>query len=469
MEEAPNEQGLDSPSRNSYIGSYYQPPDRMMYLPRRLDFPFHSVEDPPTTSHHVSQSKSNIDSKAVVDALKTLQEKIRRTEVETSRHAEKSQQVSHEAQNQQSSILTTLPITHNQQKQEHDGIIRCRILQKHLEKTKRSIERVKREHETLLENRSTLQKEQFNTNIQLQKEKLERLESEYEKLSRTQTLAEMKLTMLEEKLKKEEHERKLVQEKAEELQREFDNTLRMSPEETKIKKKNKIKMTLKQSEQKSPICALTQKMPFVAGTSTSPSHSVHANVQSVLHLMKHHQPQLHERVSLLHRSVGAARKSLRKKASSSVLQRHNSESSESEQSLSSLSDLLLALQDELGQMSFEHLELMQQIDGTHDHKNRQDLKNELERLVTKMEEKGAQITKLRKHQQMIHKMAESQKHTSCCEEPLKTTMIHPLAPVPVKLKKRPQKQPSTPSNLQLLRETQQFRNSLKQSDLLWET
>uniref|UniRef100_A0A3B4B2X9 Cep57 centrosome microtubule-binding domain-containing protein n=1 Tax=Periophthalmus magnuspinnatus TaxID=409849 RepID=A0A3B4B2X9_9GOBI len=135
--------------------------------------------------------------------------------------------------------------------------------------------------------------------------------------------------------------------------------------------------------------------------STSPSHSVHANVQSVLHLMKHHQPQLHERVSLLHRSVGAARKSLRKKASSSILQRHNSESSESEQSLSSLSDLLLALQDELGQMSFEHLELMQQIDGTHDHKNRQDLKNELERLVTKMEEKGAQITKLRKHQQMV--------------------------------------------------------------------
>ncbi|XP_055005522.1 centrosomal protein CEP57L1 isoform X2 [Boleophthalmus pectinirostris] len=254
------------------------------------------------------------------------------------------------------------------------------------------------------------------------------------------------------------------------LQREFDSTLRMSPEEMKIKKKTKkIKnkeKALKQNEKKSPICFLSQKMPFVAGTSISPSHSVHANVQSVLHMMKHHQPQLHERVSLLHRSVDGARRSLQKDTAGSVLQRH-SESSESEESLGSLSDLLLALQDELGQMSFEHRELIHQIDSTHDHKNRQDLKNELERLVTKMEEKGAQITKLRKHQQMIHKMAESQKHTSLCGETLKAPMIHPPAPSPVKPTKRPQKQPS--NNLQLLRETQQFRNFLKQSDLFWET
>ncbi|KAK7907757.1 hypothetical protein WMY93_016369 [Mugilogobius chulae] len=467
--EAYSEQGLESPSRNSYIGSYYQPPDEIMPLPRRLDFHFHSVVDSvsPTNSHLGSQSKSNFDSQALADALKTLQEKISRTKAETSRHIEKSRQVSHEAQNQQDISLTTLPITQTQQKNEN--LIKCRILQKHLEETKRSIEKTKKEQSTLHEKQNSLQNEQFNTNIQLQKEKLEKLETEYEKLSRTQTLAEMKLTMLEEKLKREEHERKLVQEKAEELQREFDSTLRMSTEDRQIKKKTKkTKNKEKQNEKKSPIRTFSQKMPFVAGKSTSPSHSVHANVQSVLHMMKHHQPELHERVSLLHKSVAGARKSLRKdfSTSSSVLQRHNSEGSESEESLGSLSDLLLALQDELGQMSFEHRELMHQIDSTHDHKRRQDLKNELERLVTKMEEKGSQITKLRKHQQMIHKMTENQQQNW---ESRKTTRVHPLGPSPVKPKKKLKKLPATPSNLQLLRQTQQFRNTLKQGDVFWET
>lgn len=461
--EACNEQGLDSPSRNSYIGSYYQPPDIMMRLPGRLDFPFHSVVDSelPTTSYRVSQPKSNIDSKAVENALKTLQEKISRVEAETSRHTEKSRQMSKESQpNLQTTVLTTLHTTPSHQpKKEHDAILRCKTLQKHLDRTKRCIEKTKKEQSMLLENQTLLQKEQFNTSIQMQNVKLEKLESQFEKLSRTQTQSEKKLAMLEDKLQKEEHERKLVQEKAEELQREFDSTLRMNTEEIKVKKKTKItKKTLRQSEQKSPGHSFNQKMPFVAGTSTSPSHSVHANVQSILHMMKHHQPQLHERVSLLHKSGSGVRKGLHKDFSTSntTQQRTNSESGESEASLGALSDLLLALQDELGQMSFEHQELMHQIDGTVDHKKRQDLKNELEQLVSKMEEKGAQITKLRKHQQMIHKKDETQK-----------TMIQPPAPSPVKPKKKAPKQPR--SNLQLLRETQQFRNSLQQSDLFWET
>lgn len=80
--------------------------------------------------------------------------------------------------------------------------------------------------------------------------------------------------------------------------------------------------------------------------STSPSHSVHANVQSILHMMKHHQPQLCERVSALHRSGCGARKSLEKDFPPS-----SASFRKPDQSLGSLSDLLLALQDELGQMS----------------------------------------------------------------------------------------------------------------------
>lgn len=124
-----------------------------------------------------------------------------------------------------------------------------------------------------------------------------------------------------------------------------------------------------------------QKIPFIAGTvgsfardklwspvtpdltagsaplcfiqSTSPSHSVHANMQSILHMMKHHQPQLCERVSALHRSGRGIRKNLQKAFPSSSAHAHEREGEiEPEpQPLGSLSDLLLALQDELGQMS----------------------------------------------------------------------------------------------------------------------
>lgn len=52
----------------------------------------------------------------------------------------------------------------------------------------------------------------------------------------------------------------------------------------------------------------------------------------------------------------------------------------------------------------EHQELVEEIGMTQHCEDREDLKLELERLVTRMEEKGAQITKLRKHWKMV-----------CCE------------------------------------------------------
>lgn len=472
-----NDQGLDSPSRNSYIGSYYQPPDKIIPLPRRLDFPFHTLveTEQPTTSPRVSQSKTNIDSKAVVNALKTLQEKIRRVELETSRQTERSQQISQDVQMQkQATVLTCQHITQKHKdacgKTQLDPVERCKRLQKQTEKVNRSFCRAQREQTVLMQNQTLLQNEQLNSNIQKQNEKLEKLESECEKLSKTQTQSELKLALLEEKLQREEHERRLVQEKADELQREFNSTLRLSTEKIKVKRKTKkiTKNTLRENELKSPNLSTNIKMPFVAGTSTSPSHSVHANVQSVLHMMKHHQPHLHERVTALHKSSFAAKKSLHKEFSqSNIVLRHHSESSDTQESHGSLSDLVLALQDELGQMSFEYRELMHQIDDTDDHKKKQDLKNELERLVTRMDEKGAQITKLRKHQRMVYKLTKDSHQASCDEETHRTTVIHPPAPSPVKAKKKGRKQPQ--SNLQLLRETQQFRNSLKQCDLFWET
>lgn len=64
-------------------------------------------------------------------------------------------------------------------------------------------------------------------------------------------------------------------------------------------------------------------------------------------------------------------------------------------------------------------------------------------------------------------MAKKKHHAPYFGETKKVTMIHAPVPSPVKPKKKAPKRPQ--SNLQLLRETQQFRNSLQQSDLFWET
>ncbi|KAM3602249.1 uncharacterized protein V6R79_000660 [Siganus canaliculatus] len=482
-----NDQVLDSPSKNSYIGSYYQPPDRILPVPRQLDFPAYSSlsRDPQIISPQGSQTKSNIDSRAVVDALKTLQQKIRRLELER-KQAEKNYHQFCKENDQQETASCMVPgqtavsqrqTDHSGRKAELEGKLqsaeaRCKVLEKQLDYMRKMVENAKKEKAVLMENQASLQNQQpSRSNSQSQREKLEKLESECLKLSRTQTLAEAKLAILEQKLLKEEHERQLVQEKADRLQKEFDINLQLSApstEEIKPKKKMKTKKTSRQNELASAVSPSHKKMPFVAGMSTSPSHSVHANVQSILHMMKHHQPQLCERVSALHRS---AKKSLHKDfppSSTASHQHPREELKQAHESLGSLSDLLLALQDELGQMSFEHQELVCQIGATQHLEQREDLKRELERLVARMEEKGAQITKLRKHQQMVLKLNQNQQ---CAEGDTakKPSGIKPPAPSPVKPRRKGKKGGSTPNNLQLLKETQKFRNSLKQDDLYWET
>lgn len=65
--------------------------------------------------------------------------------------------------------------------------------------------------------------------------------------------------------------------------------------------------------------------------------------------MKHHQPWLCQQVSALHKSTGGVKKNLCKEFSSSAAAAEEWKRAEVSPGL--LSDLLLALQDELGQMS----------------------------------------------------------------------------------------------------------------------
>ena len=74
-------------------------------------------------------------------------------------------------------------------------------------------------------------------------------------------------------------------------------------------------------------------------------------MQSLLHMMKHHQPQLCNRVHSLHQVRGRACRSLRQALTAAPPPPETTGPRPAPQDLGSLSDLLLALQDELGQMS----------------------------------------------------------------------------------------------------------------------
>ncbi|NWH90690.1 CEP57 protein, partial [Aegithalos caudatus] len=88
-------------------------------------------------------------------------------------------------------------------------------------------------------------------------------------------------------------------------------------------------------------------VPFVAGKSTSPSHSVAANVQHVLHLMKHHNKALCNR-HVVNDTPLAKPTSTGRPASKS---RRPSLPMDSSSSQEELSEVLLTLEDELGQMN----------------------------------------------------------------------------------------------------------------------
>ncbi|XP_076011122.1 centrosomal protein CEP57L1 [Genypterus blacodes] len=471
-----HDRALDSPSKNSYIGSYYQPPDRIPLAPIDLELP--------ATSLPGSHTSRNIDSIEVIDALKTLQEKIRHLELDRKQAEKHFHQYSRTTRNYEqypssSSSFSahrqpaaSPPAMENKRKDVdsklHSAEARCKVLEKQSEYMRRMVGNANKERNAVLEEQASIQtqKPPSSFNPQSQREKLDRLESECLKLSKTQTLAEMKLAVLEQKLLKEEQERKIMQEKADELERELDIGLRLSaPAAEEINPKTKKKKTTKRSPtQNEPTSASyprCKQIPFLCGTSTSPSHSVHANVQSVLHMMKHHQPQLCERVHALHSYRG---KSPQKDFPAQSTSPHRPERADL-QSLGSLSDLLLALQDELGQMSFEQQELVRQIETTDHREHRELLKTELERLVARMDEKGAQISKLHKHQRTVHKLTQQQRIQEAPAK--KPSGIRPLVPTPVKAKQKSKKSGGNRSNLQLLKDTKKFRNRLQRDDVSW--
>ncbi|KAL7983275.1 hypothetical protein Chor_000151, partial [Crotalus horridus] len=398
-------------------------------------------------------------SKAIFSALKNLQEKIRRLELERIQAEENVKSLTRETSDYKK-VLSEQLLEKEQSKlqvfKKNDGI--------HIYISSLLV----------LIKKATLEKERNvdHSHVKSKFERLDLLEKEYTRLTSMQSLAEKKMEELEEKLQEEERARKLVQEKAAELQTGLETNRRllqaqaqpapvlMPSKPKKMKKKSKqldkadSGMTHFHSQ---PHYRLRLgDVPFVAGKSTSPSHSVTANVQHVLHLMKQHSKALcNNRVI----SEAPMNKQMNRG-------RRSSTSSLSSTSQGDLSEVLLTLQDELGQMSFQHQHLAKLIHEASTIALRRDLEKDLEVLVKRMEAKAEQISA---HQatlelEELEKLKVSKNKQHCARDSSKVDEDKKANQGGLKRKPSGQSKKS----LQLLRDMQSIQSSLQKDDVSWD-
>ncbi|KFW85542.1 Centrosomal protein CEP57L1, partial [Phalacrocorax carbo] len=444
---------MDSQSKNSFIGSFLQPPDKM--IPSA--FPY--IE--PKKLATVGGDRPSIPyNQAVVAALKTLQEKICRLELEKSQAEDNLRSLSIAAAHYKKALeheSYKKDTAHQELMQQRKDISvqlnaaqsRCSLLEKQLDYMRKMVSSAELEKKMVLEQQAQLQKEEDQNWLELHAklEKLEMLEEECLKLTATQRIAEDKIKHLEEKLYKEELQHKLIQEKTAQLQTGVEiNRILMSSVTSKNepktengkKKKTKRRNPTMEKMHLSQLHVKAGELPFVAGKSVSSSHSVSANVQR--------------------------RSALSKSASSC---------STSPAATRSLSDLLLAIQDELGQMSFEHQELLKQIQETQDSKVREDLERELDCLVKQMEVKGEQIHKLKKHQATVQKLKRKTQKLKQGAAAVKLKCGDQKEAKEIAVTVRENMSKTCPgqksrSSLQLLKNVQKLQSTLKKGDIMWE-
>ncbi|XP_066849282.1 centrosomal protein CEP57L1 isoform X9 [Anser cygnoides] len=444
---------MDSESKDSFIGSFLQPPDKMI----PASFTYTESKQLAAVGVDMPSISNN---QAVVAALRTLQEKIHRLELEKSQAEDNLCSLSVAAAQYKKALEheSCKKDTAHQELMKQRKVIsvklnaaqsRCSLLEKQLDYMRKMVSSAELEKKMVLEQQTQLQKEKDQNQVELhvKLEKLEVLEKECLKLTATQKIAE--------------------------LQKGFEiSRISMSSvsSENECKKKNRKK---NKPKKKNPTVKKTHPsqfhvkagvLPFVAGKSVSSSHSVSANVQSVLHIMKHRCPRITSQ-----RQDGATSRISGKTALSKPVYSCSTSSTVT----GSLSDLLLAIQDEMSQMSFEHQELLKQIQETQDSKACEDLERKLSCLVKQMNIKEEQLSKLKKHQTSVQKLKRK-------TQKLKQEAAH------VKLKYGNQKEAKeitvtvrqsmsksragqkSSSSLQLLKNVQKLQSTLKKDDIMWE-
>ncbi|XP_029458235.1 centrosomal protein of 57 kDa [Rhinatrema bivittatum] len=435
-------------------------------------------------------------SRAIFSALKNLQEKIRKLELErteaeanlkslSKETSEYKKVIENQVKNREGSTVEAAKLNKELASQLATAESRCSLLEKQLECMRKMVQNAENERTSVLEKQVSLEGDQCfdKSKLKSKLEKLDLLEKEYQNLTAMQVLAEKKIKEVEQKLHKEEHHRKLMQEKAAQLQSglETNQILLWSMSPSCAPKLYKAKKS-KTKQQDKKLCYLRNSpvqphyrlslgdVPFVAGMSTSPSHSVRANVQHVLHLMKQHNKTLcNDRVvseTPLAGKYNFARKASVSSASSSSCQ-------------GELSELLLALQDEFGQMSFEHQELVKEIHKAPTDKMRLDLERELEDLVKRMEVKGNQIYKVRRYHARIEKLKKESNHKTSSDVQIRdcrtlkgghevkiTTIVTARGKESAIAKVKPGE--NSRKSLQLLKDMQTLQTSLRKDDISWD-
>uniref|UniRef100_A0ABI7XD43 Centrosomal protein 57 n=1 Tax=Felis catus TaxID=9685 RepID=A0ABI7XD43_FELCA len=421
---------LAEPSRSNGSVARHSSSPYVVYPPDKpfLNSDLRRSPNKPTFAYPESNSR------AIFSALKNLQDKIRRLELERIQAEESVKTLSRETIEYKKVLDEQIQERENSKNEEskHNQELtsqllaaenKCNLLEKQLEYMRNMIKHAEMERTSVLEKQVSLERERQHdqTHVQSQLEKLDLLEQEYNKLTTMQALAEKKMQELEAKLHEEEQERKRMQAKA--------------------------------------------------AQSTSPSHAVVANVQHVLHLMKQHTKALcNDRVV---NSVPLAKQvSSRNGKSKKVSVTPPSSSSINEE----LSEVLQTLQDEFGQMSFDHQQLAKLIQESPTVELKDNLECELEALVGRMEAKANQITKVRKYQAQLEKhKIEKQKRDlrtprkTLDEEGNSSSRSSGITGTTNKKDvAKPRPGEKSRKNLQLLKDMQTIQSSLQSNSLCWD-
>ncbi|NXX13135.1 CE57L protein, partial [Podargus strigoides] len=439
---------MDSESKNSFTGSFLQPPDKM------LPAAFAYIESKKLAAVG-PDSPSIPNNQAVVAALKTLHEKIRRLELEKSQAEDNLCGLSIAATQCEAALeheSCKNGIAHQELMQQRKDVSvhlnavqsRCSLLEKQLDYMRKMVSSVELEKKIISEPQAWLQKEEKQNQLELHAkfEKLEMLEKECLKLTATLRIAVDKIKHLEEKLYKEEHQRKLIQDKTAQLQTGVEINRILVSFVTSQNEPKKENWKEKKTEKKNPTMKKMQlrnlhvkagELPFVAGkvSETVCSHSIGIECSRLV-----------------------------------------SSCSTPPTDTRSLSDLLLATQDELGQMSFEHRELLKQIQETQDSKVREDLEWKLNCLVEQMEIKAEQISRLKKHQATVQKLKrKTQKFKQeAAYVKLKCADQKEAKEIAVTVRKSTSKScpgQKSKSSLELLKNVRKLQSTLKNDDIIW--
>ncbi|CAB4008063.1 centrosomal of 57 kDa-like [Paramuricea clavata] len=424
--------------------------------------------------------------RAVVTALKSLQEKIRKLELDRSHAKANLEQLSSEAKQYQEKLEEERRQTTPRSQPTSPSVevnnnlataeAKCNLLERQLEYMRKMLQSAEVDRNDAIQRSTTLAQQaakQASQHVQSKLEKISGLERQHIQLNAAQNVAESKIRELEEKLQEERHKRKLIEDKTAELATSAEtNRILMgmatasSSEPKKVKKKKKIKRAAATTTHIQPQSHYRVNMgsiPFIAGTSTSKSHNVGANIQGALSLLKTHNPVL----------CNAATKTRRKYCRTSSLPSDSDHAAD-------VTEVLLGLQDEFGNMGFEHKELLKQIQDTEDERLRGDLERELDQLVARMETKGEQIATLKQHQARLTRSGKRKKKRPTSANGVRETKSLSVrggeveVVTTVKAKSLPRNleraKSSNPArqNLDVLQSMRKLQTSLRKDDLSWD-